>query len=185
MITAVLSHGEFEQGGIGPFPHLGRATLTRSPEGRQGAVEVAALLEQHAEVERPVGIAAAIGTLKRPLGIAKLTLLLEQHAEIARGRAVATLIRASISSRGPRQVAPLLKRHPEAERPIGIITPIGAPQRVLRTEQLLAPAIQAKSGSRAAIQIIAAHARAAAPKRVHARQQRQQNPGEQYQPESR
>ena len=67
------------------------AALGAPAPGRLGAVEVADLVEEHAEVEGGIGDAGLLGPQVRASGALKVAPLLQQQAEIGCGAAVSAL----------------------------------------------------------------------------------------------
>jgi hypothetical protein len=64
--------------------------------GRLRRGQLSVLFEQHAKIERSVGMPALIGATIRLLGGYPLAALLEQHTEIATGAGVATFVGATV-----------------------------------------------------------------------------------------
>src|SRR5271154_3677078 len=70
---------------------------SRAPSpGALGTVEIAHLVEEHAEVERGVGVASALGSLARCERSSRAASLMEHRAEVERAGGGAALVGAAV-----------------------------------------------------------------------------------------
>jgi hypothetical protein len=108
------------------------ASLVGPTVGRLGAGVVAALVQQHAEVERGERVAALIGPPVGRLGTGAIVTVLEQHPEVERTVGVAELVGPAIEGLGGLEISALGQHAAEMERGLGMTERVGPAVGALR-----------------------------------------------------
>ena len=116
---------------------LGIAGIVGATICRGGAREIAAILEEDAEVVCGVGVPALVRACKRLLGIGQPVRLDQQHGEGERAVSVAALVGPVVRLRGAGNVTSVFEEDAQVVCGVRVTAPVGACKRLLGFGQLV------------------------------------------------